>query len=195
MLVTSLHAAEGTERRPVRRAWWPVPAEEPSRDTPVPPLRFAVRRGEGAVGGALRAPVRVLAGLRRRTGAAVPGLRAFRERFRPGAVPGVPGGVPARLFVQDAGAVPVVRCQAGGGHRSPALRGGVGGGRPRAVGLRDAEDAAAVLSAPPGSAWRACARGLGDGSRADGGCNGGGGPAAGDGGRGADRGRSGVRKC
>jgi hypothetical protein len=42
MLVTSLHAAEATERRPVRRAWWPVPAEEPSRDTPVPPLRCAL---------------------------------------------------------------------------------------------------------------------------------------------------------
>jgi hypothetical protein len=39
MLVTSLHAAEGTEHRPVRRAWWPVPAAEPARDTPVPPLR------------------------------------------------------------------------------------------------------------------------------------------------------------
>jgi hypothetical protein len=38
------------------------------------------------VGGALRAPVRFLAGFCRRTGAAVPGLRAFRERLRQGAV-------------------------------------------------------------------------------------------------------------
>ena len=33
MLMRSLHTAEGTERRPVRRALWPVPAAEPSRDT------------------------------------------------------------------------------------------------------------------------------------------------------------------
>jgi len=75
MLVRSLHAAEGTERRPVRRAWWPVPAEEPSRDTPVPPCRGQLRRGEGAVGGALRAAVWLLAQLRRRAGEAVPRLR------------------------------------------------------------------------------------------------------------------------
>jgi len=60
MLVRSLHAAEGTERRPVRRAWWPVPAAEPTRDTPVPPFRFVVRGGDGAVGGPLRAPLWVL---------------------------------------------------------------------------------------------------------------------------------------
>jgi len=35
MVVRSLHAAEGIERRPARRAWWLVPAAEPSRDTPL----------------------------------------------------------------------------------------------------------------------------------------------------------------
>jgi len=100
MLLRSLHAAEGTERRPVRRAWWPVLAAEPARD----PLY--------------------------------------------------------RLFVQDAGAVPVVCGQAGGGHGGPAPRGVVGGGRARAVGVRDAEESAAVLPAPPGAVRRARARGL-----------------------------------
>jgi len=33
MLVRSLHVAEGTEGRPVRRASRPIPAAEPSRDT------------------------------------------------------------------------------------------------------------------------------------------------------------------
>jgi hypothetical protein len=41
-------------------------------------------------------------------------------------------GVPAGVFVQDAGAVPVVCGQAGGGHGGSASRGGVGGGRARA---------------------------------------------------------------
>ena len=41
------------------------------------------------MGGALRAPVRVLARLRRRAGAAVPGLRPLRERLRPDPVPGL----------------------------------------------------------------------------------------------------------
>ena len=125
MLVTSVRAAEGTERRPVRRASKPLPAEKPSRDTPVPPFRFVVRGGEWAVGGALRGALWLLARPGRRTGAAVPGLRAFRERFRSRAVSGVPRRVPARVLMQDAGAVPVVCGQAGGGDGGLAPRGGV----------------------------------------------------------------------
>jgi len=41
--VTSLHAAEGAQRRPLRRASRALPAEKPSRDVPVPPFRFVVR--------------------------------------------------------------------------------------------------------------------------------------------------------
>ncbi len=81
---------------------------------------------------------------------------------------GLRRGVPARVLVQDAGAVPVVRGQAVGGDGGAAGGGGARGGRARAVGLRHPEDAAAVLSAPPGAARRACAGGVGDGARADG---------------------------
>jgi hypothetical protein len=42
------------------------------------------------VGGALREALRFLAGLRGRTGAAVPGLWSVRERLRPHPLPGVP---------------------------------------------------------------------------------------------------------
>ena len=61
------------------------------------------------MGGALRAAVRILARLRRRAGAAVPGLWAFRERLRPYPVSGLRRGVSARFLVQDTGAVPVMR--------------------------------------------------------------------------------------
>ncbi len=76
-------------------------------------------------------------------------------------------GVSARVFVQDARAVPVVRGQAVGGDGGAVGGGGVGRRRPRTVGLRHPEDDAAVLSAPPRAARRARPGGMGDGSRAD----------------------------
>ncbi len=101
-----------------------LPGAFASRHAPVSPHRRALRRGEGAVGGALRAAVRLLAELRRRAGAAVPGLRPLRERLRPDPVPGLRRGVPARVLVQDAGAVPVVRGEAVGGDGGAAGGGG-----------------------------------------------------------------------
>ena len=187
----SVHAAGDVERHCGSKLRGPLPGPESPRDAPLSALRDALRRGEGAVGGALRAPVRVLARLRRRAGAAVPGLRAFRERLRPDPMSGLRRGIPARVLVQDTRAVPVLRGQALGCNGRVAGGGGLRGGGARAVGVRHAEDAAAVLPSPPGAARRARARGLGDGAGADvcGGRRRG--DAAGDGRRGPDRGRPG----
>ncbi len=52
-----------------------LPGAFASRHAPVSPFRYALRRGQGAVGGEVRAAVRFLAELHRRAGAALPGLR------------------------------------------------------------------------------------------------------------------------
>ena len=81
-------------------------------------------------------------------------------------VPGVPRGVPARVLVQDAGAVSVLRGEAFGGDGGASGRGGDRGGGPRSVGVRHPQDAPAILPAPPGVARRACEGGVGDGAGA-----------------------------
>ena len=70
---------------------------------------------KGAVGGALRGAVRLLAGVRRRAGPALSRLWSLRERNRPSEVPGLLRGVPARVLVKDPCAVPHLRGQAFGG--------------------------------------------------------------------------------
>ena len=78
-----VHAAGDVERHCGSRLRGPLPGPKSPCDAPLPAFRDPLRRGQGAVGGALRAPLRVLARLRRRAGAAVSGLRALRERLRP----------------------------------------------------------------------------------------------------------------
>jgi hypothetical protein len=77
MLVTPVHAAADVERHCGTNLCGPVSGQESSCDTPVPTCRIPLRRGQGAVGGEVRAAVRLLAELRRRAGAAVsvPGFR------------------------------------------------------------------------------------------------------------------------
>ena len=60
-LVMRVHAAGDAERHPGSSLHGPLPGPESPRHVPLSPLRDPLRRGEGAVGGALPAAVRFLA--------------------------------------------------------------------------------------------------------------------------------------
>jgi hypothetical protein len=121
------------------------------------------------VGGAVRAEVRLLAGVGGRGGCAVSRLRHLGQWLCPCALPEVSAGVPGGLLVQGARVMPVVRGQAGGGAGGVPRGRGRGGRGPRPVGVHHPEDAAGVLPLSPGAAGRVVASGGGDGERAPGG--------------------------
>jgi hypothetical protein len=118
----------------------------PPGDPSAPPRRGALRRRTRRVEGALREPLRLLAGVRGQSGRRLSRLRHPGHRLRARAVWRLPGRVPRRLLLQGPRAVPVVCGQTCLSARCLVARRGPGRCRPCAVGVFHPEDAEAGFS-------------------------------------------------